>query len=146
MLENNGWHPEDQTNNPAIYKVRWGADEGGRPCGAEDDTWEAIDHGAEGNLSRALHFDRILNELCAREGMSLREAQADRYAQMRQTVEADEPAMLSASESEDDGSADDTGSDDDSASDGEASDASEGSGGRDVGEGSDTGHSSHGES
>ena len=137
-------------NNPngAIYKVRWGGhDEGGRRYGAKDDTWEAIDHGVEGNLSRVLHFNRILNELCAREGISLREVQADRYApDAAATVEADEPAMLNASESEDNASADDTGSDDDSASDGEASDASEGSEGSDVGEGSDTDSSSQGES
>ena len=134
--------------NGAMYKVRWGGqDAGGRAYGAKDDTWEVVDHGDEANLSRCLHFNRLLNELCARDSMPLRNVQADRYApDAPATTEGEEEAMMAASESETESdaaeaSADDMESDDTAASDDEASDASEESDG-----GSSEGTSQHSDS
>ena len=107
------------------------AGRGGRAHGAKDDTWEVVDYGHEGNLSRCLHFNRILNELCARDSTPLRNVQADRHApDAPATTEGEEEAMMAASESETESdaaeaSADDMESDDTAASDDEASDASE---------------------
>ena len=110
--------------NGAMYLVRWGGqDAEGRAYGAKDDTWEDVDHRHEGNLSRVLHFNRILNELCKRKGIPLRLVQADRYnPDAPATTEGEEKAMMAASESESDAadtSADDMESDDNAASDDE---------------------------
>ena len=118
-------------NNPdgAMYKVRWGGqDAGGRPYGAKDDTWEAINHSEDGNLSRVLHFNRILNELCERNGTPLRDVQAGRYNPNTAATTGDDEDQIMAG-ANGSSSEDDAGSELDGTSDGDASDVEEQSGG-----------------
>jgi len=120
--------------NGAVYKVRWGGqDEAGRPYGAKDATWEAVDHAQPGNFSRCLHFNRILNELCERKGIALRDVHADRYApDAPATTAEEEEAMMADIESDDEAQGDtedDMESDTGSASDNDATDESGGSDG-----------------